>query len=68
MSKFEELFNRTIDLYARKRWLKYINEELDLYNKYESKAAHYKNEAYRHRKVAQTLYDEYCEKIWRGEK
>ena len=62
MSKFEELFNRTIDIWAMKRWQKYINKELKLHNKYEQKASEYKNKAYHHYKVSKKLYDEYCEK------
>ena len=62
MSEFKKLFDRTVELYARNRWLKYIDKELELYNKYESKASHYKNEACRHRQVAQTLFNEYLER------
>lgn len=62
MATFKELLKRTFDLWVMKRWLVEINKELDLYNKYESKSGHYKNEAYHHKQVVKKLYDEYCEK------
>lgn len=62
MAKLKELFERAFDVWCMKNWLRHIDKEIMLCNKYETKASHYKNEAYHHKQVAQKLYDEYCKK------
>lgn len=59
MAFIKELLKRNFDIFVMKRWLKYIDKELELANKYNKKSNTYENKAYHHRQVAQKLFDEY---------
>lgn len=59
MAILKDLIKRTFNFYVQKNWLNTINKELELSNKYETKANHYKNKAYYHREVSRRVTEEY---------
>lgn len=59
MDYIKELLKRNFNVSVQRNWLKTINKELELSNKYETKASHYKNKAFHHRAVSKKLLEEY---------
>lgn len=59
MDYIKELIKRTFNIYVQKNWLNTINKEIELSNKYETKASHYKNKAFHHREVSRRLTEDY---------
>lgn len=59
MAIIKDLIKRNLNVFCQKNWLNTINKELELSNKYETRASHYKNKAFHHREVSKRLMDEY---------
>lgn len=61
MKSLTELIKESFDIWCKVRWLRYIDKEIKLHDKYQKKSVRYKSEAQRHFDIAQRLHERFCE-------